>query len=73
MALHTHTRAHANNAGIQTQTAECLVIGEITTKHLIVVLNKVDLLKPEVREEKVKKVKAKLSKVSTLGGTVVYF
>ena len=30
--------------GIQTQTAECLVIGEITTRHLIVVLNKVDLL-----------------------------
>jgi len=27
--------------GIQTQTAECLVIGEICTKHLIVVLNKV--------------------------------
>lgn len=49
------------------------MIGEITTKHLIVVLNKVDLLKPEVREEKVKKVKAKLSKVSTLSGTVVYF
>ena len=27
--------------GIQTQTAECLVIGEITTKKLVVVLNKV--------------------------------
>ena len=27
--------------GIQTQTAECLVIGEICTNHLIVVLNKV--------------------------------
>ena len=27
--------------GIQTQTAECLVIGEICTRNLIVVLNKV--------------------------------
>ena len=32
------------NKGIQTQTAECLVIGEITTKHLIIALNKVDLI-----------------------------
>lgn len=30
--------------GIQTQTAECLVIGEILTESLIVVLNKTDLL-----------------------------
>ena len=30
--------------GIQTQTAECLVIGEITNDNLIVVLNKLDLL-----------------------------
>ncbi|XP_018027040.1 selenocysteine-specific elongation factor-like [Hyalella azteca] len=30
--------------GIQTQTAECLVIGEILCSHLLVVLNKVDLL-----------------------------
>lgn len=30
--------------GIQTQTAECLVIGEMTAKHLVVVLNKIDLL-----------------------------
>ena len=28
--------------GIQTQTAECLVIGEITTNDLIIALNKVD-------------------------------
>ena len=28
--------------GIQTQTAECLVIAEMTTPHLLVVLNKVD-------------------------------
>lgn len=27
--------------GIQTQTAECIVLGEITTSHLVVVLNKI--------------------------------
>ncbi|MCL4419590.1 GTP-binding protein, partial [Patescibacteria group bacterium] len=32
------------NKGIQTQTAECLIIGEILTQKMIVVLNKVDLL-----------------------------
>ena len=32
--------------GIQTQTAECLVIGEITNDKLIVVLNKLDLCPP---------------------------
>ena len=30
--------------GMQTQTAECLIIGEILTERMIVVLNKVDLL-----------------------------
>lgn len=30
----------ARPAGIQPQTAECIVIGEITTRDLIVVLNK---------------------------------
>jgi len=30
--------------GIQTQTAECLVIGEVTCQKMIVVLNKTDLL-----------------------------
>lgn len=30
------------NKGIQTQTAECIVIGEITTDSMIVVLNKID-------------------------------
>ena len=30
--------------GIQTQTAECLVIGDITNDHMVVVLNKVDLI-----------------------------
>lgn len=30
--------------GIQTQTAECLVVGELTCKKLIVVVNKIDLI-----------------------------
>ena len=33
--------------GIQTQTAECLVIGELTNDKLIVVLNKLALLPPD--------------------------
>jgi hypothetical protein len=28
-------------AGIQAQTAECLVVGEAVTQHMVVVLNKV--------------------------------
>jgi hypothetical protein len=28
-------------AGIQAQTAECLVVGEVVTQHMVVVLNKV--------------------------------
>jgi len=39
--------------GIQTQTAECLVIGEICTRHLIVVLNKVDLIPKHERAERI--------------------
>lgn len=42
--------------GVQTQTAECLVIGDITCDHMIVVLNKVDLVPQEKREAQVEKV-----------------
>ncbi|KAA3681608.1 selenocysteine-specific elongation factor [Paragonimus westermani] len=35
--------------GFQTQTAECLIIGEITCAQMIVVLNKCDLIKEESR------------------------
>ena len=35
--------------GVQTQTAECLIIGEITCDKMIVVLNKVDLIEPAKR------------------------
>ena len=42
--------------GMQTQTAECLVIGEILCEKLVVVLNKIDLLKEEKRHVLVEKV-----------------
>lgn len=42
--------------GMQTQTAECLVIGEILCEKLVVVLNKIDLLKEEKRDVLVEKV-----------------
>lgn len=48
--------------GIQTQTAECLVIGEITCDHLIVALNKIDIL-GEQKNNKLEKLTSKLRKV----------
>lgn len=50
--------------GIQTQTAECLVIGEITcAKNLIVALNKIDLLEESKRKVLIDKMTRKLSLV----------
>ena len=51
--------------GIQTQTAECIVIGEICSapEDVIIVLNKVDLIPADLRAEKVLKVKQQLSKI----------
>ncbi len=49
------------NKGIQTQTAECLVIGEILTNNMIVVLNKIDLIPEAVRADKIEKVRFALS------------
>ncbi|VDK43407.1 unnamed protein product [Taenia asiatica] len=46
------------NKGFQTQTAECLVIGELTCDAMVVVLNKVDLIPSDQRDEKVAKVGA---------------
>jgi len=48
--------------GIQTQTAECLVIGEITNDRMIVVLNKLDVLPEGSRQEKLDKMKARIAK-----------
>ena len=43
--------------GVQTQTAECLVIGEITCGKMIVVLNKVDLLPEAEKANKIERVR----------------
>jgi selenocysteine-specific elongation factor len=42
--------------GMQTQTAECLVIGEVTCQKMIVVLSKMDLLPEGKRTALVDKV-----------------
>ena len=43
--------------GIQTQTAECLVIGEITCPRVVVALNKVDQIQEEKRDQAIAKVR----------------
>ncbi len=45
--------------GIQTQTAECLVIGEIACEEMVVVLNKIDLLPAEKRRTSIEKVSSR--------------
>jgi selenocysteine-specific elongation factor len=42
--------------GMQTQTAECLILGEITCSSMIVVLNKIDTFPLEAREKAIEKV-----------------
>lgn len=46
--------------GMQTQTAECLVIAEMTTRNLIVVLNKIDMFPEDEREERVRMAEKKI-------------
>ncbi|KAL9190324.1 hypothetical protein ACHAXT_007535 [Thalassiosira profunda] len=46
--------------GMQTQTAECLVIAEMTTRNLIVVLNKIDLFPEAEREERLRTAEKKM-------------
>ncbi|KAF8560821.1 hypothetical protein P879_07817 [Paragonimus westermani] len=48
--------------GFQTQTAECLIIGEITCAQMIVVLNKCDLIKEESRGPYIEKMKKRVAK-----------
>ncbi|XP_066992085.2 selenocysteine-specific elongation factor isoform X2 [Anabrus simplex] len=54
--------------GMQTQTAECLIIGELSCDKMIVVLNKIDLLPPKTREISVQKVMKKMR--LTLSNTI---
>lgn len=53
--------------GVQTQTAECLLIGELTCPRMVVVLNKIDLLPPNKRQSSIEKMTKRLHK--TLEGT----
>lgn len=56
------------NKGIQTQTAECIVIGELLERKLIVVVNKIDMLDlQEKKDASLKKLDMRLRK--TLSST----
>ncbi|XP_029359119.1 selenocysteine-specific elongation factor isoform X1 [Echeneis naucrates] len=48
--------------GVQTQTAECLLIGELTCPRMVVVLNKIDLLPPNKRQTAIEKMTKRLHK-----------
>ncbi|XP_018589513.1 selenocysteine-specific elongation factor isoform X2 [Scleropages formosus] len=48
--------------GMQTQTAECLLIGELTCPRMVVVLNKIDLLAPEKRQAAIEKMTKRMLK-----------
>lgn len=52
--------------GLQTQTAECLVVGEVAAQRLVVALNKVDLLPEEGRAKAIHKAKKRLSQTLNL-------
>lgn len=54
------------NKGIQTQTAECLVIGEILMNKMIIILNKIDMIPEPERDTIVKKKTENLRKVHIL-------
>ena len=53
--------------GVQTQTAECLVIGEITCSRMIVVLNKIDQVEDQKRAKTIEKMTRKMA--ATLAST----
>lgn len=48
--------------GIQTQTAECLIIGEICCNKMIIVLNKLDLIEVDKRDSVIEKMSKRLLK-----------
>ena len=59
--------------GVQTQTAECLVIGEILCEKMVVVLNKVDLLKEDKREALAEKVTFVMIYIIVIYRITVYY
>lgn len=46
--------------GMQTQTAECLILGEITCSTMIVILNKIDTFPHDTREKSIEKLTKKM-------------
>lgn len=48
--------------GFETQTGECLILGEITRKPMIVALNKIDNLEESKRETSIEKISKKIQK-----------
>lgn len=48
--------------GIQTQTAECLIIGEICCDKMLIVLNKLDLVEESKRTATIEKMSKRLLK-----------
>ena len=59
--------------GIQTQTAECLVIGEITCSRMIVVLNKIDAIAPADKRAKAVEKMTKASYIIASARTLSIF
>ncbi|XP_072179374.1 selenocysteine-specific elongation factor-like [Diadema setosum] len=48
--------------GMQTQSAECLVIGQITCEKMFVVLNKIDLLPADKKKQQIEKMTKRMRK-----------
>lgn len=48
--------------GVQTQTSECLIIGEICCEKLLIVINKIDLIDEAKRDGTIEKMKKRLLK-----------
>lgn len=62
-------------AGFQAQTAECLVVGEIAARDMVVALNKIDQLPEAIRPKAVKKatklIRETLAATKFAGATVI--
>ncbi|GFH23685.1 eukaryotic elongation factor, selenocysteine-tRNA-specific, partial [Haematococcus lacustris] len=52
--------------GLQTQTAECLVVGEVATSNMVVALNKCDLVPAEERPKAIRKAQKRLAQTFNL-------
>jgi selenocysteine-specific elongation factor len=50
------------NKGIQTQTAECIVVAELLVSKVLIVLNKIDMIPVETRAQELIKITKKLRK-----------